>query len=644
MSTVGGRTLSGDSGAAAHRPGAGPGTVLFYPANDGSDDAARLQALLTALSVAAVTGVAAMLMPCTAAGVTASFNFETACAVPSKAVILGTPHTRIVSVLTPTGSQTACVFIAAPAASAKSGTLTATPTVGAWTLSYTVAAGGAPVAGEILKLSKTNSAQTFVIKTVAGGGPYTLTLDRQIKAAFTIGDPMTIQTSRPTGIRIIGNGMQLSGTGDRFVEFSGAYDCHVSGLRVDAVDGNMSDMGMSFDIGSLDCSFEDCHVDAVGSAANYYAIALEGSERCAIRNCVVNRAKEYGQVVIDGIDCSIVGGRADAGAATDFASGAFVLGTGASLGCIDCVLDDCHSNGGAGGCVIGLSQRSKVLNSSFNYAAATGISCTGGAVSGASFGYVSAKGCAIGFNGGSGNTGTVVVGLDVSNATSQFLTTASDLDIVGLIAKKTANTMSPCIGVTAAVKVRIRDLQFSSTVADNVLGLTAAARVEIDGAMLALANNSIGFYGTAGSGKFVARNVVMSGTTGCTAANLTNTTLEHHNCDFDSPATLFTLGAGGKVRASLEGDTSVAVTAADVTLTHTQALASSLTTTGALGANHNVILPLFTGAAWDVFCNNTGGFTTTFKTAAGTGVVVAQTKYARLMCDGTNIVRVSPDT
>lgn len=45
-----------------------------------------------------------------------------------------------------------------------------------------------------------------------------------------------------------------------------------------------------------------------------------------------------------------------------------------------------------------------------------------------------------------------------------------------------------------------------------------------------------------------------------------------------------------------------------------------------------------------VFCNNSGAFTTTFKTSAGTGVVVAQGKRAMLVADGTNVVRVTPDT
>jgi hypothetical protein len=66
---------------------------------------------------------------------------------------------------------------------------------------------------------------------------------------------------------------------------------------------------------------------------------------------------------------------------------------------------------------------------------------------------------------------------------------------------------------------------------------------------------------------------------------------------------------------------SMAVTAADVTLTADQARCRHLTTTGVLTVTRNVVVP----TNWEgiVFCNNTGAFTTTFKTAAGTGIVVA---------------------
>ena len=92
----------------------------------------------------------------------------------------------------------------------------------------------------------------------------------------------------------------------------------------------------------------------------------------------------------------------------------------------------------------------------------------------------------------------------------------------------------------------------------------------------------------------------------------------------------------------LPGRASVAVTAADVTLTAAEARCRYLTTTGAPTANRSVIVP----DSWEgvVFCNNSGAFATTFKTAAGSGVVVAQGKRALLLADGTNVVRVTPDT
>lgn len=88
-------------------------------------------------------------------------------------------------------------------------------------------------------------------------------------------------------------------------------------------------------------------------------------------------------------------------------------------------------------------------------------------------------------------------------------------------------------------------------------------------------------------------------------------------------------------------DVSFAVTAADVTATAAQARARYITTTGVLTGNRNVILP--DQGEWIIFCNNTGAFTTTFKTSAGTGIVVAQGKRAIVYGDGTNIVRVTAD-
>ena len=92
----------------------------------------------------------------------------------------------------------------------------------------------------------------------------------------------------------------------------------------------------------------------------------------------------------------------------------------------------------------------------------------------------------------------------------------------------------------------------------------------------------------------------------------------------------------------LPGRASVAVTTADVTLTAAEARCRYLTTTGVLTGNRSVIVP----DNWEgvVYCNNSGAFAMTVKTAAGSGVLVAQGKRALLLADGSNVVRVTPDT
>ena len=113
-----------------------------------------------------------------------------------------------------------------------------------------------------------------------------------------------------------------------------------------------------------------------------------------------------------------------------------------------------------------------------------------------------------------------------------------------------------------------------------------------------------------------------------------------------SSVTSYTDNRAWVAPAYLPNNGSIAVTTADVDLTAAanadKARCSYLTTTGALTANRNVIVP----NSWQgtVFCNNSGAFTTTFKTVAGSGVVVVQGKRAVLVADGTNVVRVTPDT
>jgi uncharacterized protein YaiE (UPF0345 family) len=163
--------------------------------------------------------------------------------------------------------------------------------------------------------------------------------------------------------------------------------------------------------------------------------------------------------------------------------------------------------------------------------------------------------------------------------------------------------------------------------------------LEVDGAITTLANGTVAL--TASSTNYVEATragVVSANTTGFTAGRIPLYTV----VTGAATVTSYTDQRAPWRPGYLTHDVSVAVTTANVTLTAAQARARYLTTTGVLTGNRDVILP--DRGEWIVYCNNTGAFTTTFKTAAGAGVVVAQTKRAVLYSDGTNVVRITPDT
>ena len=75
----------------------------------------------------------------------------------------------------------------------------------------------------------------------------------------------------------------------------------------------------------------------------------------------------------------------------------------------------------------------------------------------------------------------------------------------------------------------------------------------------------------------------------------------------------------------------------NVTLTALEQYCDQLILTGLLTGNINVIVDT-TKQRWSIFNNTTGAYTVTFKTSAGTGIVIAQGGRALLECDGTNII------
>lgn len=162
----------------------------------------------------------------------------------------------------------------------------------------------------------------------------------------------------------------------------------------------------------------------------------------------------------------------------------------------------------------------------------------------------------------------------------------------------------------------------------------------VDGVLTTIANNAAALVLSASTTNYVEATragVVSKNTTAFTPGTIPLYTI----VTGASSVTSYTDNRAWVQPAHVTSKASVAVTAADVTLTQAQAACRYLTTTGLLTGNRNVIVP--TDWRGTVYCNNTGPFTTTFKTSGGTGVVVAQTKRAILLADGTNVVRITAD-
>jgi hypothetical protein len=84
-------------------------------------------------------------------------------------------------------------------------------------------------------------------------------------------------------------------------------------------------------------------------------------------------------------------------------------------------------------------------------------------------------------------------------------------------------------------------------------------------------------------------------------------------------------------------------TTSTVNLTTDQSYSAIIEINGTLGGAINVIVALLT-KQWIFYNNTTGGFAITVKTNTGTGIAIAAGKRAIVYCDGTNVVRASPDT
>lgn len=82
---------------------------------------------------------------------------------------------------------------------------------------------------------------------------------------------------------------------------------------------------------------------------------------------------------------------------------------------------------------------------------------------------------------------------------------------------------------------------------------------------------------------------------------------------------------------------------ANLTLSASEYINTSLKMTGSISIQRNVVVPLTGNRRWSFRNSTTGGFAIQIIGASGTGIVIANAKCAIVESDGTNIVRVTAD-
>jgi hypothetical protein len=157
-------------------------------------------------------------------------------------------------------------------------------------------------------------------------------------------------------------------------------------------------------------------------------------------------------------------------------------------------------------------------------------------------------------------------------------------------------------------------------------------RILVDGVSTAIANGTVTLSASTTNYVEATRaGVVSKNTTGFTAGSIalykvvtgtaTVTSYEDHRP--------WTRLAAGRL--------ALAMSDANTTLTHAQALNDDLEFTGTLTADRNIVLPLAV-KRYKVLNNTTGGFALQFIGATGTGTKVAAGMRTEVFCDGTNVV------
>ncbi len=251
--------------------------IAIAPLGGGADDWPRL--IGQAVPAMAKVGRAVMLR----AG---DWTCSSVISFPTDPVdLIGNAKVKITSTLTPNLSSPGIApFLAQPGSVTSATTVAVVNTLGA----TQVQTAAAVAVGAILRLRNNVSGEgfhgsTYVVKACTGAGPYLVTVDRPVLTRFGVGDAAEVLPSQPTRIRILGNGMVVTGSGTRLLEFLPARHCLVADVQF--LPTNVPDMICSFDLFGHHNAFLRCEGDGAGISSRAFALESQESSTTEVVAC-----------------------------------------------------------------------------------------------------------------------------------------------------------------------------------------------------------------------------------------------------------------------------------------------------------------------------------------------------------------------
>lgn len=400
------------------------------------------------------------------------------------------PGTSIISSIAPSVNVLDAPFSVGPGTSTSATTFAAANTVGAKTISSTVSI----PAGSLIQTNDTVSGaglrtMRYTVASVAGGGPFTLTLDRPVLFQYANGDQIAVFDPTTVGSDIIieGNGATVTGTGTRIGEFVATIRCRVQDLKITRDSGLATDIVWSFDVGGYEN--RGIRIDADGGATCADGLALESQERSTFDHCNVNSCTSVGIILFDCLQCDVIECNAwscDAG--LGFSADGSVKG---SFSC-RAVGGSYNQNTTAGisvvnGCVdIELSQVTARFNGTNISIGDPGSTVSGTIVAGARCDHGVTSGCTVSTTA----RRTLLRDLDASDgAVGLNLGAVADVDIEGYTFTGATAAFPGGFAIVSSAAVRARGCKITPTTVINVV-MVNAGRFDISESQISGGNGS----------------------------------------------------------------------------------------------------------------------------------------------------------